>query len=85
MSRAKKKQQKLEYAVDGALLQIPTLVANNMTEWRTCSRTPLPWGEVIPASGLGGDSVMDRSTDAGRTDGQRKNYVALAHPYYEGK
>ena len=34
----------------------------------------------IPPSGLGGDSVTDRWTDAGR-----KNIVALTRPYYKGK
>ena len=41
----KVKKKRLEYAVDGAPSQIPTLaadVANSMTDGRTCSPTPLP-------------------------------------------
>ena len=67
----------LEYALDDAPSQIPTLVAyvawradglvlpHSYHEGRLCSR----FG-YIPPSGLGADSVTDRWTDGKRTNGK---------------
>ena len=89
------KHVKLECVVNGTSSQIPMLpvnVANSMTDGRMDSllHTLIMKGSHVgnwlnSPSGLRGDSMTDRLADAGQTDAERKNNIALPHPYHEGK